>query len=277
MEYYQQTSKRDISKMTRYLRIILPIFLFHGFCFGSHDELQRQFNLANESFKSEDYNQAIEVYEQLVSEGYKSAEIFSNLGTAHLKIGQIGPAVLNLEKAILLDNGNKTARQNLSLAKEQIASPVSIIPDFVVLALWRKFVSTLSVRSWLIFHGIALFVSVLLLASLWSRLQIPFVNRVAEHPIGKGAIVGSFVLSIALLWMAIERKDQITQINYGVVMDSSVKLFNGPDERSTVVVTVEEGNRVKHLDEIDEWYKVQLDDKDEAWIKSSNIKWIRID
>ena len=54
-----------------------------------------------------------------------------------------------------------------------------------------------------------------------------------------------------------------------VVEDTS--LHEGSDERSDVVRGVSEGIKVRVVDQIEEWQKVELPDKEVGWIKSDDL------
>jgi len=58
---------------------------------------------AEVAYTKEDYGKAIELYEGLLKTHGESAEIYYNLGNAYYKENKIAPAILNYERALLLD------------------------------------------------------------------------------------------------------------------------------------------------------------------------------
>ena len=61
---------------------------------------------AEVAYTKEDYGKAIELYEGLLKTHGESAEIYYNLGNAYYKENKIAPAILNYERALLLDPGD---------------------------------------------------------------------------------------------------------------------------------------------------------------------------
>ena len=72
---------------------------------------------AEVAYTKEDYKTSIQLYEGLLKNNGESAEVYYNLGNAYYKDGQIAPAILNYERALLLAPGDKDIRFNLQLAK----------------------------------------------------------------------------------------------------------------------------------------------------------------
>lgn len=63
------------------------------------EEAQALFAQANEAYSREDYAAAIQGYERLLERGLHGADLLYNLGTAYLAKGDLGYAVLHLERA----------------------------------------------------------------------------------------------------------------------------------------------------------------------------------
>ena len=61
---------------------------------------------AEVAYTKEDYATAIQLYEGLLKNNGESAAIYYNLGNAYYKNGQIAPAILNYERALLLQPGD---------------------------------------------------------------------------------------------------------------------------------------------------------------------------
>ena len=61
---------------------------------------------AEEAYAKEDYTQAIELYESVLKSYGESAMVYYNLGNAYYKAGKVAPAILNYERALLLNPGD---------------------------------------------------------------------------------------------------------------------------------------------------------------------------
>lgn len=82
-----------------------------------------------------DYASAIQIYESLLTKG-EAAEIYYNLGNSYYKTDDIAKAILNYERALLLQPGNADVRANLEIARSKTIDKVVSVPDiFFVLGL----------------------------------------------------------------------------------------------------------------------------------------------
>lgn len=71
------------------------------------------FDRATEAYQSGDYQGAARQYEQLVNEGVVSAAVFHNLANSYYKLGRMGAAIANYERALQVDPGFEKAALNL--------------------------------------------------------------------------------------------------------------------------------------------------------------------
>lgn len=83
----------------------------------SPEEARALFEQANEAYLREDYAAAQEGYEKLLARGYGGPDVLYNLGTTHLARGDIGQAVLALERARRAGAHGPDVEGNLALAR----------------------------------------------------------------------------------------------------------------------------------------------------------------
>ena len=72
---------------------------------------QENWNQANNYYDDQEYEQAINLYESLISEGYQSFDLYYNVGNSYYKLDMFAEAVLFYEKSLLLEPGNEDAAQ----------------------------------------------------------------------------------------------------------------------------------------------------------------------
>lgn len=159
------------------------------------------FDRAVAAYEQEDFAASIEAFEQLVTEGVVSPEVFFNLGNAYRKSGKLGAAIANYERALYLNPAFESAAVNLSQCRqltkgqfEQTALPSwdnrmrfldgvtpSMAGAFAILS-WFLFWSLLGVRK--VFSlkylrrvaGLALVLTVLSGSAAWVRSHPPLVG-----------------------------------------------------------------------------------------------------
>ena len=94
---------------------------------------------ADSAYINNDYVKAIEIYEALLQEG-EAAELYYNLGNSYYKQGDIAKAILNYERAALLNPNNSDIQANLEIARAKTIDKVVPIPEIFFVA-WTKALS----------------------------------------------------------------------------------------------------------------------------------------
>ena len=98
------------------------------------EEAQELFAKANEAYTREDYATARDGYEKLISHGQGGPDVLYNLGTTYLAQGDLGHAVLSLERAWKAGGRAPDLDANLALARAQQKDKVegaAVEEDFV--------------------------------------------------------------------------------------------------------------------------------------------------
>ena len=73
---------------------------------------------ADQAYREKKYQQAIKDYESLLRSGV-SASLYYNLGNAYYRTDNITKAILNYERAALLEPGNSDIKFNLQFARSK--------------------------------------------------------------------------------------------------------------------------------------------------------------
>ena len=94
-----------------------------------------------------DYASAIQIYENLLKKG-EAAEVYYNLGNSYYKADDIARAILNYERALLLEPGNADIRANLEIARSKTIDKVIPIPEVFFVSWTKSLINCLSVDAW---------------------------------------------------------------------------------------------------------------------------------
>ena len=81
---------------------------------------------ADSAYINNDFTNAAELYESILKNKGESADIYYNLGNSYYKMNNIAKAVLNYERALLLNPGNNDIRFNLELARSKTVDKVTL-------------------------------------------------------------------------------------------------------------------------------------------------------
>ena len=94
-----------------------------------------------------DYLTAIQVYESLLQQG-ESAEIYYNLGNSYYKTDNIAHAILNYERALILQPDNADIRANLDIARSKTIDKVTPIPEVFFITWIHTLSNSMSSDKW---------------------------------------------------------------------------------------------------------------------------------
>ncbi len=78
-----------------------------------------EFAKANQEYAQGHFKEAISGYETLVRAGQWSANVFYDLGNAYFRTGDFGRAILNYERALVLEPHHPEATANLQIARDE--------------------------------------------------------------------------------------------------------------------------------------------------------------
>ncbi|MCB0820495.1 MAG: tetratricopeptide repeat protein, partial [Bacteroidetes bacterium] len=92
-------------------------------------EINTDMQKAEELYKAGDYNASVLLYEKLVKEdGYRSANLYYNLGNAYFKLTDYSNSILNYERALKMNPADDDIRFNLELANTHIEDKIETVP-----------------------------------------------------------------------------------------------------------------------------------------------------
>lgn len=70
------------------------------------------------------YREAAEGFEKLIAAGVENGELYYNLGNTHLRLGDVGRAIVNYRRAARLNPDDANLNANLSFARSRVQTPI---------------------------------------------------------------------------------------------------------------------------------------------------------
>lgn len=215
-----------------------------------------------------DYASAIQIYENLLKKG-EAAEVYYNLGNSYYKAGDIAKAILNYERALLLEPGNADIRANLEIARSKAIDKVIPVPEVFFVSWTKSLINCLSVDAWAKL-GIVFFILLLVSLSLFF-----FSKQVMGKKAGFIAGIVFLVLVILSNVFAARQKSELTERNEAIVLAPSVTVRSTPSESGTSLFILHEGRKVEIKDNsMREWKEIRLEDGKVGWVPASTIEGI---
>ena len=250
--------------MKRILFLIIVVSL--GLYDAQGQQAEDLFQKGNTAYAEGSYEAAVEAYEELLESGQTAAEVHYNLANAHYKLSHIGPSIYHYEKALQLDPGDSDIRNNLQFAQNMTVDAIEAAPQNGFSRWWQSFLGSFGTTGWATLGIVCMFVFVLLFLAYYFS-GIPLRKRVFF-------LSGMFFLFLALgsVTLGFVKADQLQDQNFAVIFAEEVGISSEPNERGEELFFLHEGTKVELLEDFQEWYKIELANGNQGWIRRDAIK-----
>lgn len=224
------------------------------------------FQEANTSYRTGDYAKAASLYEDLIRREPFVAAYYYNLGNADVRLGKLSAAILNYEKALLLDPRNEDIRRNLSHARDLLEYRVEDGRNWYLKATGAV-LRYMTQREAML--GVLIVVFVFLLSGIFHLLG------------GHGVFWNAprkfvFVLLILTGFVALGKHVQRDWMRDAIVMQKECEARYGPSEHDQVAFRLGEGISVFVMDRREDWSRILLTNGESGWVKNSEIAEVKI-
>ena len=242
--------------------LIIVVSLFVNLRAQDFNEL---FQKANQAYRAQAFDEAIELYMNILSEGYHSNEIYFNLGNCYFRLNRIGEAILYYEKALKIDPQDNDIQYNLELANLRVIDRIELPPKFILFQWWDKLQLFFSIDQ------LTKLIVLFFFAAIISLILWFFVKRyrVRRWFLTFSALLGFFTIFWA--YILIVRVKEYNNLRQAIILSYTVTVMSAPDENSTDVFLLHEGVKVRLDEQRGEWVKISLPDGKSGWLKSDNL------
>lgn len=228
----------------------------------SPEEARALFEQANEAYLREDYAAAQEGYEKLLARGHGGPDVLYNLGTTHLARGDLGQAVLALERARRAGASGPDLEGNLALARarqiDKVEGAAAGEPflERVVRATPGNSVAWAFLGLWAVGFGL-----------LVGRRLLPRGRRVWALVAGLGLLVlalpvGALVAAHAYVGATVRE---------AVVLAPTLRAREFPREEAKVSFEVHPGLKVRVMEEAGRYVRIRLPNGLEGWAEREGV------
>lgn len=224
--------------------------------------------LAASAYSESRFDDAAVLYEQVLANYGISAKVYYNLGNAYYKSGSVAPAILNYERALLLNPGDPDVRFNLEMARSRVVDKIEPLGEFLLVRWYNSLGNLLDSNSW---AYISLGLFFLFIVSLF----VYFFTR--KSSLKKSSffvgILAIFFSIFALLYSARQR-DAIIHPDRAIVFSESVTVKSSPDQSGTDLFLLHEGTSLRIKSKLGDWCEIELEDGNVGWIEFKHIEII---
>ena len=245
-------------------KLILLFILLFQISFAQSD-----FEAGNHFYAKENYNAAIQSYENIISAGKQSADVYFNLGNCYYKLHQVAPAIYNYEKALLLNPEDVEIKTNLDFARKMTVDDIKVIPKVGFHKIIANFTSTYHYDTWAWFAvGFSFLFFTFFLGYYFSGTTIK------KRTFFSGMFL-AFLTILLSVSSAIFERDQMVNEKPAIIFAEATALKNEPKTAAKDIILLHEGTKVYVLESSANWKKVQLTDETIGWIESAAIKEVK--
>ena len=251
-----------MKRLTGFFAIMF--FLLMPFCIGA--EAGKLFEEANVSYRTGDYAKAGKLYASLVEEAPQVAVFHYDLANACVRLGKLSQAILEYEKAQILDPRNADIRENLRHTRGLLEYRVEDNRNWYLKATEAvlKFATerevytvVLAVLFVFLLGGVLFFIRGRgVFWNLWQRFVF-------------------LVLLMALL-VAAGKQVQSNLIRDAIVMQKECEARFGPSEHDQVAFRMGEGIKVFVMDRREDWSRVLLTNGESGWVRDTDIAEVKV-
>lgn len=223
---------------------------------------------ANAAYIKNNFQMAATLYNAILERGEHSAKLYFNLGNAYFKDNRLGKAIVNYNRALLLNPEDEDAAYNLSLANARTVDKIDSVPEFFIKRWLRAFGESLSSNSWAwigiisLATGLGATILWLLSSHMWQRKLGFYFGTIA------------LVCIIVSNYYAHYQRSRIINSREAVVMNLMAPVKSSPGEGSKDIFVLHEGTKISVGEELGGWSEITISDGNKGWILSSAIERI---
>ena len=229
--------------------------------FGQTDQFM--FEQANARYQAGMYQEAIDLYLQVIANGKVSGEVYFNLGNAYYKSGDIGRAILYYERAKPFLEGDEALDQNIRLARLRTVDEIEPLPRLFLIEWWDALLYLLSLETlaWITYGFYLLVVILLVLNIVW-------------HGRWKRPVWIAIWVFVPVIVIFISRVYQFETSRFGIILETKVSVMNEPNISGQEIFILHEGTKVRINRSVDNWDEISIPDGKTGWIEQKNLEVI---
>ena len=228
-------------------------------------------SIGNKLFESGQYDQATQIYQQIISQGVQDSAIYYNLGNVYYKQGDLGRAIVNYERAALMNPRDSDIQANLTIARKQ-AEPSESLP---AIATGPVDSITRLVGSWFSIDETAI-----LALGLWFAFSMLFLVWLQLEP-GKartwmGYSAFMTLLLVAVLTLSLGNRIYNEKVHpTAVVVADEITINSQPGDQYTTEYSLHNGAEVVLLGTQGDWAHLSTPGETmEGWIPLSAVEYV---
>ena len=235
---------------------------------AAQEDVSSLWEKAGEAFAAGKWQNALNCYQMIEGEGLVSDDLYYNIGNTFLKLQDNAHAILYYERALKLNPSHADAAHNLEIVRQMTLDKIDEVPDFILVSWFHNLRQGLSANAWAwITLGLLLLAGILLTVF---RSGAPRSLRKVSFILS--CIV--LVLAIFTFIFALQQKRAVTRQDSAIVTAPVCSVKSSPAEGGKTVFVLHEGTKVRLLDDVGDWARIEIADGRQGWAQGSTFEII---
>jgi tetratricopeptide (TPR) repeat protein len=220
---------------------------------------------AEKAYDNKNYKLAIEKYEQLINEGFKSSELYYNTGNSYFRNKNLGKAIYYYELARKIKPNDEDIRINLGIANSQTIDKIETKENFFINAVKTNVLQSISTTSWAWLTILFITLS-FLIYFLFYYFNSTSLKRISF-------LIASFFLILFFItyFLGYAALNSKIENKFAIILSTQVNVTNEPNTVATNKFTLHEGTKVKVVESNGDWVLIKLENGNEGWLKLKDV------
>lgn len=244
--------------MKQNLFIILFFLISINIYAANNERYDEYFKKGNEYYKSNQFDSALSMYNNILQKGIKNPEVYFNVSNCYANLNQTGKALLYLYKAQRLNPSDKDILDNIKFLNSKIKNKRPFEIDLIQYSL-NSITAMFIITSLLFFIILSLIIflapSLLKMILIYGTVILFFIN------IGLG------------IWLYHRVEYEIINKQAVIVADKA-DVMSGPGDTFLKKTEIYEGLDVDIIEERYGFYRVKVFGKEAGWISKDTAEII---
>ena len=235
---------------------------------AAQEDVSSLWEKAGEAFAAGQWQNALNCYQMIEGEGLVSDDLYYNIGNTFLKLQDNAHAILYYERALKFNPSHADAAHNLEIVRQMTLDKIDEVPDFILVSWFHNLRQGLSANAW---AWITL--ALLLLAGI----LLTVFRSGAPRPLRKVSFILScivLVLAIFTFIFSLQQKRAVTRQDSAIVTAPVCSVKSSPAEGGKTVFVLHEGTKVRLLDDVGDWARIEIADGRQGWAQGSTFEII---
>ncbi|MDR2585564.1 MAG: hypothetical protein LBC84_04990 [Prevotellaceae bacterium] len=216
---------------------------------------------ANEEYAQGQYQEAFDQYKYIYNRGYESASLYYNMGNCAFKMELYAQSILWFERAKLFDPKNPDVLYNVEIVNRFFVDKIETVPHFFMRSWIINVRDGFTSNEWAqVFLALLVVTLALLLLFFYGR------SRSGRRWAFYGALI-VFILMISVFFFGWSQKQQLQRHDHAIVMAPVVTVKSAPDRQGKDLFIIHEGLKIRFIDQVGGWGRIELADGRQGWIE----------